>query len=396
MLMQVTAIIIGYLLGSISPSYFIGRYFYHIDIRLHGSGNAGTMNTIEILGKWPAVLTGLIDTTKGIIAIAIGYQLKVPEPIIYASGIAAVVGHIFPFYMHFKGGQGVATAVGLLLLSLVNIVRNGWLPGHSQLIIVTIVLSFVYIHPKGEIIGAIVLPFLLYEVFYHAPLAPLTVFFAIIISHILFVNFVNILKSGEFKLTEKTKTTIIWWRFFLRPVAIIFPIFYFIFDKKTVLVIIGVVTIFFIMVDGVRLFHRRINVLIFKNIPRAFKEKEAGKFSSMTIFLVATFITFLLFQRTIACLAILFIIFGDLLGKFFGLQYGKVKIFNKTLEGSIAFFSACLMAGFIFSHYVNLPAFIWLIGALSATITELLPLGVDDNFSVPIVSASTMLVTTVS
>ena len=97
----------------------------------------------------------------------------------------------------------------------------------------------------------------------------------------------------------------------------------------------------------------------------------------------------------VTVLAILFIILGDLFGKFFGLQYGRVKLFNKSLEGSLAFAGVCIITGYVFSHYFNLPTVVWVIGVIASTLTELLPLGVDDNFSVPIVSASAMLVTTV-
>ena len=209
MVPQVTAIVIGYLLGSLSLSYLLGKWLRVIDIREYGSGNAGTMNAIKVLGTWPAVVTGFFDTTKGIIAIAFAYWLKVSEPFIYASGLTAVIGHLFPFYLKFKGGQGVATAVGLLLTSLVIIVINHWLPWHSLIIAVIIVLTFLYITKKGEIIGLIVLPFLIYEIYFYSPIVPLTIFFGIIILHIITIDLITIFMNEDFILKLETKTSII-------------------------------------------------------------------------------------------------------------------------------------------------------------------------------------------
>ena len=106
----------GYLLGSLNSSLIVGR-FYGVDIRKHGSGNAGTTNALRTLGKKAAlfVLTG--DMLKGILAYLIGFYISGRQPIGgMAGGLAAIVGHNWPLYFGFKGGRGVLTSLAVLLL----------------------------------------------------------------------------------------------------------------------------------------------------------------------------------------------------------------------------------------------------------------------------------------
>ncbi|MFQ6617797.1 MAG: glycerol-3-phosphate acyltransferase, partial [Fidelibacterota bacterium] len=111
----ILSLIVGYLIGSISPSYILGKKLKGIDIREYGTKNAGTMNAYQVLGFSPAALTGMVDVFKGLFAMAISFYMGAPSVIIHLTGIAAILGHDFPFYMKFKGGQGVGTAVGMLL-----------------------------------------------------------------------------------------------------------------------------------------------------------------------------------------------------------------------------------------------------------------------------------------
>ena len=108
-------ILIGYLLGTINPGYFFGR-LKGIDIREEGTGNAGTSNVRIVLGVKYALLTALYDTLKGIIAILLALTIGADLIFAQVSGYAAIIGHIFPFYMQFRGGQGIATATGIMLL----------------------------------------------------------------------------------------------------------------------------------------------------------------------------------------------------------------------------------------------------------------------------------------
>ncbi len=115
---------ISYALGSIPTSVWIGRLFYHIDIREHGSGNAGATNTFRVLGWKAGIITLLIDAGKGYMATAIVAPAFASELLSWfpsltliqlLAGIAAVAGHMYPVFARFRGGKGVATAAGALL-----------------------------------------------------------------------------------------------------------------------------------------------------------------------------------------------------------------------------------------------------------------------------------------
>jgi glycerol-3-phosphate acyltransferase PlsY len=114
---------LAYLLGSISTSIWYGRVFYQIDIREHGSGNAGASNTFRILGKKAGVVVLLIDALKGFMAASLSDVLYLTdviakEELVYFQlvfGILAIIGHVFPVFEKFKGGKGVATLLGMAL-----------------------------------------------------------------------------------------------------------------------------------------------------------------------------------------------------------------------------------------------------------------------------------------
>ncbi|MCT8138879.1 glycerol-3-phosphate 1-O-acyltransferase PlsY [Anaerobacillus sp. CMMVII] len=108
------SVLVGYLLGSISFSYIFGKRLKKVDIRQHGSGNAGATNTLRVLGVGPAIAVLLLDAIKGILAVLLGFYL-VGEGIAPAlAGLAAIVGHNWPVFLRFKGGKGVATTIGVL------------------------------------------------------------------------------------------------------------------------------------------------------------------------------------------------------------------------------------------------------------------------------------------
>ncbi|WP_280768240.1 glycerol-3-phosphate 1-O-acyltransferase PlsY [Salipaludibacillus daqingensis] len=109
------AIILSYLIGAISFSYVIGKKFKQLDIRDHGSGNAGATNTLRVMGLAPAIAVLLLDCAKGIVAVWIGFWLSGGDPMIAAaSGFASIIGHNWPIYYGFRGGKGVATTIGVL------------------------------------------------------------------------------------------------------------------------------------------------------------------------------------------------------------------------------------------------------------------------------------------
>jgi glycerol-3-phosphate acyltransferase PlsY len=382
----------GYLLGSISPSYILGRLLRHIDIRKLGDGNAGTVNTYKLLGLWPAVVTAIFDLSKGLLAMFLCRAAGGPPVLAFLAAFAAVLGHVFPFYLRFRGGQGVATAVAILMYELVVIYSRGWLPPSSLLILAVSVVSFSYISRKGEVVASVVLPLMgLFALVYRVP-SPHLYFFLGIGGYILLVNILNIREQKFLNMASFKEKGVVGWRLYIRPLAFALIFYYLYAGKKDVLTLVGSVTLFFLLLDLVRLFSRRVNVFFFQKIKRVYKEKEYRTFSSITLFLFAYFLTFLLFDKPIAILATSFLTFGDFFSKFFGILFGRTRIFEKTLEGSLAHLTACLVAGYLILGYIDIPALTYLAGAVMATVAEVLPLGVDDNFSVSLFSASIMYV----
>lgn len=105
-------ILISYFIGSISPSYIFGK-IYKIDIRKKGSGNAGTTNTLRVLGKKVALAVFLIDFFKGFLLVFFVRRYFSMEYALIA-GVFVVLGHIYTVFLGFKGGKGVATTFGVL------------------------------------------------------------------------------------------------------------------------------------------------------------------------------------------------------------------------------------------------------------------------------------------
>lgn len=114
MILNIVAIIVCYLLGSISFSVLLAKLLKGIDIRQHGSGNAGATNTLRVLGTGPAIVVLALDVLKGIAAVWIGRWLGGDnEWMPGLCGIAAIAGHNWPVYFRFRGGKGIATAIGV-------------------------------------------------------------------------------------------------------------------------------------------------------------------------------------------------------------------------------------------------------------------------------------------
>jgi glycerol-3-phosphate acyltransferase PlsY len=119
---EVLLILLAYLIGSIPTAVWVSRYFFAIDIREYGSGNAGASNTFRVLGsRWGSFVMA-IDVLKGLLAT--GLYVLVPYYLhdewdrtnfMVGLGLAAVVGHIFPIWAEFRGGKGVATLFGMIL-----------------------------------------------------------------------------------------------------------------------------------------------------------------------------------------------------------------------------------------------------------------------------------------
>ena len=105
-------ILLGYLAGSVPFAYLLAR-LKGIDVRIAGSGNVGAANVLRTTGPWRGVIVMSLDVAKGIGAVAIAHMLAGGTALIALTGAAAVVGHIYPVWLRFHGGKGVAVAAGV-------------------------------------------------------------------------------------------------------------------------------------------------------------------------------------------------------------------------------------------------------------------------------------------
>ena len=112
----VLAVIIAYLLGSIPFAYIAGRLIKGIDVRQVGGGNAGALNTMREVGTAAGFGVLFADIAKGALAVLIAQWLGLSLIFVFIAGFAAVVGHNWPVFLHFRGGKGAATTLGVLLV----------------------------------------------------------------------------------------------------------------------------------------------------------------------------------------------------------------------------------------------------------------------------------------
>lgn len=148
-------IVQGYLLGSINTALLVG-WFYGVDVRQHGSKNAGMTNTLRTIGKLPAIIVTIGDMFKAVIASFIGMQLLgdafgFEKVGLILGGFGALLGHIWPVYFSFRGGKGVLTAFALILMM-------NWQIGLLLFALFAIVVAFSKMVSVGSLAAAISFP----------------------------------------------------------------------------------------------------------------------------------------------------------------------------------------------------------------------------------------------
>jgi glycerol-3-phosphate acyltransferase PlsY len=148
----------AYLLGSIPFGYLLVRFVRQEDVRETGSGNIGATNVVRAGGATLGVFTLILDAMKGFIAVFITMQLAPntangPSTLAIAAAVAAVVGHVFPVWLRFKGGKGIATALGVFI-ALVPMVALASVAVFALIVATTRLVSL------GSILAAVSIPFL--------------------------------------------------------------------------------------------------------------------------------------------------------------------------------------------------------------------------------------------
>ncbi len=159
MIFNIITAIIAYLIGSVNFSVILSKKMAGFDVREKGSGNAGTTNMLRSVGKKAAALTLICDVLKGVVAILIamfiGWAFKVENQslLVQIAGIAVVLGHTFPIFFGFKGGKGVATSLGILIMS-------NWQIGLICLVFGVLLIALTRMVSLGSCAAAVLFPVL--------------------------------------------------------------------------------------------------------------------------------------------------------------------------------------------------------------------------------------------
>ena len=160
--MNISIILISYLLGSLPTGFLVGKYFKNIDLRTIGSGSTGATNVLRNIGKWPALFVFIIDVGKGLIAVTIAKGLanqglidSNQGLIEVIAGISAISGHIWPIWLKGKGGKAVATGLGMFL-------ALSWKVGLASLGVFLIVLAKSNFVSLSSISAALLLPIFMF------------------------------------------------------------------------------------------------------------------------------------------------------------------------------------------------------------------------------------------
>jgi glycerol-3-phosphate acyltransferase PlsY len=150
-------ILIAYLLGSISFSFLAGKLLKGIDIRNHGSGNAGATNTLRVLGVGPGVTVLLLDALKGVIAVMLGHWLGDGSSLLLViCGVAAIAGHNWPIFFGFRGGKGIATTIGVMI-------TLAFLPALIVIVIAIVAIAITRYVSLGSLLGTVLLPIFIWS-----------------------------------------------------------------------------------------------------------------------------------------------------------------------------------------------------------------------------------------
>ena len=206
MLAYIIIAIIAYLIGSVNFSIIISKKMAGFDVREKGSGNAGSTNVLRTVGKKAAALTLVCDCLKGVVAILIAFIVgKIfanldSSLLVQLAGIFVILGHTFPVFFKFKGGKGVATSLGVLLL--IN-----WQIGLICLVFALVLMALTRFVSLGSVGAAILFPVLTIFINTNYLVPGNYILFGIIIAALVIfnhrTNVKRLLKGNENKLSFK-------------------------------------------------------------------------------------------------------------------------------------------------------------------------------------------------
>lgn len=190
---------IGYLFGCIQTAYIIGKKVKKIDIRNYGSNNAGASNVTTIMGWKYGVITALVDIFKAVIPVFL-IKLIFKDSVVlpFIGGAFVIIGHIFPFYLSFRGGKGAASLVGMVLgidfkIAIILI---------AAILLITLIIDYIAL---GTISMYLILPFSTYYFNYPLACTLMSILLAAICIKKHYVNIIRIKKGEEVGLRKVIK-----------------------------------------------------------------------------------------------------------------------------------------------------------------------------------------------
>ncbi len=171
-----------------------------------------------------------------------------------------------------------------------------------------------------------------------------------------------------------------------------FPVLAFFVPKEALLITLGAMTGVFVVWEIARLNNASVNRWMASHLGVILKNEERYRPTGTTCLLISSLAVFFLFDKYVAITSLLFVSIGDLVATVIGEEYGRQVLFNnKTLEGSLACLASCLLVGMLLSRISpSMAPEVAMVGAVSATIVELLPIPIDDNLTVPLISGGIM------
>ena len=153
--MDIICIAIGYLLGTIPSGLLVGKSLYGMDLREHGSKNIGATNAFRVLGPKAGLMVAIPDLFKGLLAVYIAQYFGREPLFVVLAGIAAICGHNWSIWLKFRGGRGVATSVGVLLMLAPKVVG-------VVLVVFAVLVALTRYVSLGSVVGGIMVPFLMW------------------------------------------------------------------------------------------------------------------------------------------------------------------------------------------------------------------------------------------
>ena len=331
-------LLFGYLFGSISPGYFFGRLAKGIDIRKYNRRNTGATNIYLTLGPAYGVITDAIDFFKSSFAYYVAVSgiifnfPKISPDLAILVGLTAVFGHIFPFYLGFRGGRGVASLYGLTLINLF----------FNQSVYALLLF-----------IG--------------------TIFYAISVSQ----------RPEVKKLLAEAPL-----RKFLKLAGLVLPLGFLIYSGFFIALVL-ILLVIALGFDVLRFLIPELNRRYLR-LKKFAKEKEFRRFSGYTLFLFSAFLLFRFFPREIAVLSFSFFIVGDVFAPFGTIFLAKETMRDKTWRGAFLVFVLAFITGLFLNSLTSL-SFSFAVLGLAAFLTAFLDqfsFLVDDNILVPLGTAS--------